>query len=265
MPPLTPAHLTLVVVVLLATLLVAPDPAGAGDAVQQRDYRADDPSSRLYRRTACLTAIQRAILTAYEPFLDGFEGNVAILDVSVAHNLGDNILWLGAKRILAQHERTPEVVCAATMVHKAQVPPTGFMPLCPKPDELLRQLGPQVGAWVSRARRRFRWFVGAPWGLGVGRPRVHAPWVWGMCHPVTRRAGEVVHFGAHTAQWHYRPGWEVERRKAAESSRACNTAGPAVVPHAHRNGVALHTTSYRCRHAPSMQRRLPSALTWPSQ
>lgn len=49
----------------------------------------------------------------------------------------DNILWLGAKELLAHFGRTPDVLCTGSQLDYTQ---PGFLQ-CPEPRELLNKLG----------------------------------------------------------------------------------------------------------------------------
>lgn len=62
-------------------------------------------------RMQCLRSVQERLRSAFEPIFDKYPGGVALVDVALHSNLGDNILWRGAVSLLASFGISPALVC----------------------------------------------------------------------------------------------------------------------------------------------------------
>ncbi|GMH34145.1 hypothetical protein BSKO_01979 [Bryopsis sp. KO-2023] len=63
-------------------------------------------------RMQCLRAVQERVRDDYRPILEKYTGGVALIDVAMHSNLGDNILWRGAVSLLAGMGISPGLVCS---------------------------------------------------------------------------------------------------------------------------------------------------------
>lgn len=86
---------------------------------------------------SCLLAIRRRILQTYQPFLENFPGKIALVDTAAHTNVGDSILWLAAKELMAHFGRTPNLLCAGQQWDPQQP----YFMRCPEPEALLLKLG----------------------------------------------------------------------------------------------------------------------------
>lgn len=62
-------------------------------------------------RMQCLRGVQERLRGAFEPLFEKYRGGVALVDVALHANLGDNILWKGAVSLLASFGISPSLVC----------------------------------------------------------------------------------------------------------------------------------------------------------
>lgn len=93
-------------------------PADAGSGEKDAWDKRGIPEAELefgfqeLQRMKCLRTVQERVRGDYREIFEKYSGGVALIDVAMHTNLGDNILWRGAVSLLASMGISPGLVCA---------------------------------------------------------------------------------------------------------------------------------------------------------